>query len=177
MASHDKNAKFLQFLVKTINELIPPLDTVLSQLHEEGDDLPISLELIMGELTIVSLIFMDVDLNISKEEINLLNDFRKLIYGDKVLPFTAPNYHELCNECLCIYPHRRLSIDSLPFTVQYLQTYDQKNGTKYAKEAKEMFFRFAATIVRVDSEDWEEHLVLRNYRDVLYPKKLGNRSF
>lgn len=175
MVVHVNKAGLIQVFKESINELVSPLDTILSQSRQEGDDLPNSLELIMGELTVVALIFMDIDLDISKEEINFLNDFRKSIYDDKVVHLTAPDYNELCNKCLGIYPHSCLSIDNLPLTIQYLQIYDQKKGTEYAKKAKEMFFRFAAMIARVDGlKDWEEHLILRNYRDVLYPKNCSS---
>lgn len=73
-------------LEETINQLIGPLEIVQRQIHEdEGGDLPNGLTLLMGELTMVALIFINADFNVSEKETDILNDFRRAIYSTNLL--------------------------------------------------------------------------------------------
>jgi SpoVK/Ycf46/Vps4 family AAA+-type ATPase len=170
MASRFTSIALIRSLEETIHELIEPIESVQLQIHEEeGGDLPDGLELIMGELTMVALIFTNADLNISSDETDLLNNFRRAFYGDKSLALTSHDYQELCRKFLRIHPNRRLSIDHMPYSVPYLQIYDRENGTEYAEKAKAMFFRVANAIVKADGEEKpEEMMTLLNFKEILY---------
>ncbi len=170
MASHFRSTPLIRSLEETIHELIEPLESVQLQIHEEeGGDLPDGLELIMGELAMVALIFTNADLNISSDETDLLNNFRRAIYGDKSLALTSHDYLELCRKFLHVHPNRRLSIDHMPHSVQCLQIYDREHGTEYSEKTKAMFFRLANAIVKADgAEKTEEMMTLLNFKEILY---------
>jgi len=172
MFAHTMRFQYIQSLKRTMTELIAPVETVQGQMYEEdGRVMPTGVELIMGELTTVALIMINADLDISRKEIDLLNNFRQAVYGDKYVALAAENYNELCQKFLSMYPSRCLSIDSTPYTVQYLQTYDREHGTDFADKAKAMFLQLAVTIASADGrKDREEHIVLRNFKEVLYPQ-------
>ena len=130
MDSRFSNIPFIISLRGTILELIQPIEKIQRQIHEEeGGDSPDGLSLIMGELTMVALIFMNADFNISSKETDLLNDFRLAIYGDNSLAFTSQDYIALCRRFLRLYPDRNISIDYIPNSVKYLQIYDREHGT------------------------------------------------
>ncbi|MGI8668348.1 MAG: AAA family ATPase [Aridibacter sp.] len=171
MASRFTSIPLIWSLRETIHELIEPIESVQLQIHkEEGGDLPDGLELLMGELTMVALIFTNADFNISSDETDLLNDFRRAIYGDKSRALTSQDYLELCRKFLHIHPkNRHLSIDYVPYSVQHLQIYDREHGTEYAEKAKAMFFRLANAIVKADdAEKSEEMMMLLNFKEILY---------
>ncbi len=176
MTSRFRGIPLIHSLEETIHELIEPLENVQLQIYdEEGGELPGGLELIMGELTMVALIFTNADLNISSDETDLLNNFRRAIYGDKFVALTSHDYLELCQKFLHIHPNRHLSIDYVPYTVQYLQIYDHEHGTEYAEKAKAMFFRLANAIVKADGvEKSEENMTLLNFKEILYSSDSTN---
>ncbi len=170
MSSRFSSIPFIQSLEETIRELIKPLESIQGQIYEEeGGGLPDGLDLLMGELTMVALIFTNVDLNISEEETDVLNNFRQSIYGNESFALTSHDYRELCRKFLRIHPDRRISIDYTPYSVQYLQIYDREHGTEYAERARTMFFRLANAIVKADGvEKSEELMTLLNFKEILY---------
>jgi SpoVK/Ycf46/Vps4 family AAA+-type ATPase len=171
MPSRFRSIPLIRSLEETIHELIEPIESV--QLQTRGEDknyLPDGLELLSGELTMIALLFTNADSNISSDETDLLNDFRRTICGDESFALSSHDYRELCRKFLHIHPNRRLSIDHMPYSIQYLQSYDRENGTEYAERAKAMFFRLANAIVKADGKEKpEEMITLLNFKDILYP--------
>jgi len=170
MSSRFRSIPLIRSLEETIHELIEPIESVQLQTHgEDGNYLPDGLELLSGELTMIALIFTNADSNISSDETDLLNNFRRTICGDESFALTSHDYRELCRKFLRIHPNRRLSIDHLPLSVQYLQIYDREHRTEYAERAKAMFFRLANAIVKADDiEKPEEMMTLLNFKEILY---------
>jgi len=171
MSSRFRSIPLIRSLEETIHELIEPIESV--QLQTRGEDknyLPDGLELLSGELTMLALLFTNADSNISGDETDLLNDFRRTICGDESFALSSHDYRELCRKFLQIHPNRRLSIDHMPYSIQYLQSYDRENRTEYAERAKAMFFRLANAIVKADGKEKpEEMITLLNFKDILYP--------
>lgn len=170
MSPRFSSIPLVRSLEETIHELIEPIESVQLQIHgEDGNYLPDGLELLTGELTMVALVFTNADLNISGDETNLLNNFRRAICGDESFALTSHDYRTLCRKFLRVHPHRRLSIDHMPYSVQYLQIYDRKHGTEHAERARAMFFRLANAIVKADgTEKQEEMMTLLNFKEILY---------
>ena len=153
-----------------IEELIEPLER--AQLESEGESgthVPRSLDLIMGELTMIALLFTNVDLNIKAEEVDFINDMRRTIYGEGCPLLTLSDYEALCRQFLHLYPKRLLTIDHLPKSIRYLLEFDRGNSTKYADKARAVFVQFAEAIISADRNvDQYESMTLSNFKDVLY---------
>jgi hypothetical protein len=165
------NREVLASLKESIEELVPPLEA--AQVEAFGNDdnsVQNGLELIMRELTMMTLLLTDVDLNVSSGELDLINDMRRAVYGDQVPLLSFSNYEQLCRDLLHLYPHGRLSVDVMPITISNLLAYDQAQGTKLAEKARSLFMRFAEAMVSADeNKDAVESMVVANFRDILYP--------
>jgi len=174
MSSHSKSIQLVESLKGTIRELVEPIERIQLRIHnEESGCEPNGLELIAGELTMVVLIFTNADLNITKDETDLLNNFRQAICGGDSFALTSDDYLDMCRRFLRIHPNRRLSIDHPPSTVRYLDTYDREHGTEYAQKAKDIFFKLASAIVQADGiERPEEMMTLLNFKEILYSSDL-----
>lgn len=164
-----RNSNLTRSLKETIHELVAPLECVQRQIHEKGGGrLPNGLDLLMGELTNVALIFANIDLNLSEQKRDLLNDFYRSIYVTKTLILPSDDFFQLCRKFVGTYPDRWLSIDYTPDSVQYLQSHDREHGTEYAEKAKAIFFRLASAIVNADGvETSQETITLLNFKEIL----------
>ncbi len=170
MTSQYANLSLLRSLKRAIDELIEPLESAQSEFHgQEGRNLPNGLHLLMGELTMIGLLFTNMDLNVSSDELNLMNSIRRAVYGDEVRLLDSSDFRELCRKFLRMYPERRLTLDHMPSSVRYLLVYDREHGTEYAEKARTVFFRFANAIVKSDEKEHPVELItLSNFKDVLY---------
>jgi AAA+ superfamily predicted ATPase len=159
-----------QSLRDSFRELIIPLRQILREFQEiEEEKLPDAVDLLLGEVTMVALLFMSVDRKVSDEELSFVNDLRRSISGETVELLDSKEYDELCQQFLRLYPKRKMTIDHLPSSVNYLLAYDAKYGTVYAGKARSFLVRFAHSMVKADNvEDWLELNVLTNFKDVLF---------
>ena len=163
------NLSKLASLKESIEELVTPLETAQLEVSESRKEQN-GLDLIMGELTMITLLLTNVDLNVSAGELDLINDMRRAIYGEGVPLLTSSDYEELSREFLHLYPKRRLTIDHLPSSIRYLLAYDQLHGTAYTEKARALFLRFAEAMVSADqNKDSVESMILMNFKDILYP--------
>lgn len=175
MSSHSNSIQLVESLETTIRELIDPIEKIQAQIHnEESGYIPNGLELIAGELTMVVLVFSNVDLNITDEETSLLNNFRRAVCGDDAFGLTSDDYLDMCRRFLHAHPDRRLSIDQKPYTVQFLQSYDRQHKTEYAQEAIAIFLQLAQAVIAADGiERPQEMMTLLNFKEILDSQDSG----
>jgi len=127
------------------------------------------LDLIMSDLTMIALLLTNVDLKVSSDELAVINDIRRSVYGEEVPLLNSSDYEELCREFLHLYPKKRLTIDHLPSSIQHLLAYDQLHGTAYVEKARALFLRFAEAMVSADQNEGSvESIILANFKDILY---------
>jgi hypothetical protein len=171
MVMQKANLSTLAHLRQSIEELVPLIETAQSEVSgESGKKAQNGLELLMSDLTMIALLLTNVDLKVSADELDLINDLRRAIYGAGVPLLNSFDYDELCREFLRLYPKKRLTIDQLPNSIKYLLAYDQVHGTEYAEKARALFFQFAEAIVSADqNKDSVESIMLLNFKDILYP--------
>ncbi|MBI4674025.1 MAG: hypothetical protein HY741_20455 [Chloroflexi bacterium] len=165
----DSNAPIFLSLRQAIEELVPPLDAAIAELPSERIVRARNgLELIMSELTMLAVILTNVDYRVSAEELAVINDMRRVVYGEESPSFTAQDYKDLCRQYLALYPKGILTLDALPDSIEFLLLYDQAHGTAYAAKARDLFIRFTEEIVRADqNKDSIESIVVLNIKDVL----------
>ena len=165
----EENLSILRSLKQNIEELIPPLEAAQKETHgEDTETVKDSLDLIMGELTMVVVMLTNIDSDISATELELINDMRHVVFGKEIPELTSDNYLGLFREFLQLYPDKRLTLDHVPSSIRLLQTYDQGHSTDYAVKAKSLFLQFAEAIVKADKEeDFGESISLANFKDIL----------
>ena len=165
----EENLSILRPLKQNVEELIPPLDAAQIEIYgEDKERIVDSLDLIMGDLTMVAVMLTNIDSDIAARELELINDMRHVVFGYGIPELTANNYMELFREFLQLYPDKRLTLDHLPSSIRLLQTYDQGHDTEYAGKAKSLFIQFAEAIVKADQEeDFGESITLANFKDTL----------
>ena len=165
----DENLSILRPLKQNVEELIPALEAAQKEVYgEENERIVDSLDLIMGDLTMVVVMLTNVDSDIAARELELINDMRHVVFGYGIPELTANNYMELFREFLQLYPNKQLTLDHIPPSIRLLQAYDQGHGTEYAGKAKSLFIQFAEAIVKADrEEDFGESITLANFKDTL----------
>jgi len=123
----------------------------------------------MGELTMVVLMLTNVDAEISKSELMLLNDMRHVVFGYSIQELNSNDYFELSKKFLQLYPKRTFTLDHKPASVRVLLDYDEKHGTDFADKTRIIFTKFADAIVLADKEEQAiEKIILENFKDILY---------
>jgi len=165
----EENLSILRSLKQNVEELIPPLEAAQKEIYgEDKESMKDSLDLIMGELTMVVVMLTNIDSEISATELELINDMRHVVFGYGIPELTSDNYIGLFREFLQLYPNRRPTLDHVPTSIRLLQTYDQGHDTEYANKAKSLFIQFAEAIVKADKEeDFGESITLENFKDTL----------
>jgi len=165
----EENLSILRSLKQNIEELIPALDAAQNEIYgEDQESKKDSLDLIMGELTMVVVMLTNIDSNISPAELELINEMRHVVFGSGIPELTSDDYTGLFREFLQLYPDKRLTLDHVPTSIRFLQTYDQGHATEYAGKAKNLFIQFAEAIVKADQEeDFGESITLANFKDIL----------
>jgi hypothetical protein len=165
----EENLSILRPLKQSVEELIPPLEAAQKEIYgEDKEGIIDSLDLIMGDLTMVVVMLTNIDSDIAARELELINDMRHVVFGYGIPELTSNNYMELFREFLQLYPNKRLTLDHIPPSIRLLQTFDQGHGTEYAGKARNLFIQFAEAIVKADSEeDFGESLTLANFKDTL----------
>jgi hypothetical protein len=165
----EENLSLLKPLKQNVEELIPPLEAAQKEIYREDKERIIdSLNLIMGDLTMMVVMLTNIDSDIAAKELGLINDMRHVVFGYGIPELTSNNYIELFREFLQLYPNKRLTLDHIPSSIRLLQTYDQGHGTEYAGKAKSLFIQFAEAIVKADrEEDFGESITLANFKDIL----------
>ena len=156
----EENLSILRSLKQNVEELIPPLEAAQKETYgEDNESIKDSLDLIMGELTMVVVMLTNIDSDISATELELINDMRHVVFGDGIPELTSDNYLGLFREFLQLH---------VPSSIRLLQAYDQAHGTEYAGKAKSLLVQFAEAIVKADrEEDIGESITLANFKDIL----------
>ena len=166
----EENLSILKSLKQNVEELIPPLEAAQKEIYgEDKESIKDSLDLIMGDLTMVVVMLTNIDSDIAATELKLINDMRHVVFGDSIPELTSNDHMGLFQEFLQLYPSKRLTLDHIPASIRFLQTYDQGHGTEYADKAKSLFIQFAEAIVKADrEEDFIESNTLANFKDILH---------
>src|ERR1700730_14654376 len=95
------NREILASLKESIDELVKPLEAAQAEASGNDDNtMQNGLELIMGELTMVTLLLTDVDLNVSTGELDLINEMRRAVYGEQVSVLSSSDYEQLSRDLL-----------------------------------------------------------------------------
>ncbi|MCL5951187.1 MAG: hypothetical protein M1132_05600 [Chloroflexi bacterium] len=137
-------AALVEYLRSTISELAK-----VPGFH----GLPAPKQLFFNELVVTAMRFSGADNTITDEEVSLLWDVMQGtgVFTDSELSLShLARLRELLER---IYHEHREQYDAnqVPRSVLALTSYDGRNGTQYAEEAKEMFYRFAAALTQSDS--------------------------
>lgn len=165
----EESLSILRSLKQNIEELVPPLEAAQKEIYgEDKESIKDSLDLIMGDLTMVVVMLTNIDSDISATELELINEMRHVVLGYGIPELTSEDYIGLFREFLQLYPDKRLTLDHVPSSIRLLQTYDQGHGTEYAGKAKSLFIQFAEAIIKADrEEDFGESITLANFKDIL----------
>lgn len=156
-------------LIRSIQGEFAQLRLPLRELDIGPDRLLI--DLVAGDLVMVCVFFAGLDGEIALEERNAINDMRRAIAPLAPLAMNFKDVDDLYHKFVRHYPGRVLSADCLPYTVRYLQGYDETHGTSYAQRASALFAKVAEAVVNVDGHsDVYETITLANFRELLQPE-------
>lgn len=169
MPFHPASSDLVQYIQRTIPDLVDPIESIQWLAWEPGDALPDGMRLIHDELFILALQLSIVDKDISEQEVDVWRDVHRVFEDsddDDILPSRTLRdiYRKLVREKPGYYGQlSRLA------TVGFLEIYDDQHGTDYAYKAKALFFRFARTLVNADGKaTQDEEIALTNLQMLLY---------
>jgi len=165
----DETIAILRSLKENIEELIPPIESAQEKLVEElSQDRQKGVDLIMSDLTMIVILLTNADMEISAEELKLINDMRHVVYGYGIPELTSKDYTGLFKDFLRLFPDKRLTLDHVPSSIRLLRTYDEEHSTGYAGKGVNLFIQFGEAIVKADQkQDFAESVLLRNFIDTL----------
>jgi hypothetical protein len=163
------NTAALESLRQATQLLVEPLKLAIAESAVETGSEPVDAsDLLVGDLSMVALLLTNVDLQVSAEELALMNGLRQAVYGPGARLLQSSDYEDLCQEFLTLYPQKRLTLDSMPKSIVYLIAYDERHKTAYANQARDLFVRFAEAMLGADQNtDAMESIILLNFKDVL----------
>lgn len=149
MFRHSDSLAFIQYLQKTVNNLIVPLEQVQWAMRNQGHNLPIAHETISNYFLFIGHHFAHLDDKISEEEISFTEDILESL--GKV-NFNRPTNSQLLQQATQMINLNRHALQQLgvPPAVVLLQMYDSHHGTDFATQAKTMYFRFANAVTKTD---------------------------
>jgi hypothetical protein len=74
-------------------------------------------------------------------------------------------------------PHLLKRLDRTPVSVSYLETHDERHGTRHADRARALFFQFANLVIKADGRVTpREEVALAELKEKLYPAGLPSRE-
>jgi hypothetical protein len=107
-------------------------------------------------------------MEISTEELKLINDMRHVVYGFGIPELTSNDYTGLFKDFLRLYPEKRLTLDHVPTSIRLLRTYDDEHNSGYAAKGVNLFIQFGEAIVKADQKrEIAESFLLENFINIL----------
>lgn len=94
----DETLLLLRSLKQTIDEIAPFLDKAQTEVY--GKIQESSMDLVMGELTMVVVMLTNADSNLDSNELKIINDMRHVVYGYGIQELDSNN---------CVESHKLIS--------------------------------------------------------------------
>ncbi len=170
MARHKDSLKFIEYLQNTITDLTEPLEEIEQEINGYSD-----IRFLIGtELLDVGSAFAYANRNITESEAAFIIDIHDFLDHEDIADFRANWVETFDNKYYQNYIQEWVTkfspTDNLlvPQSVEFLQIYDERNGTDFTTQAKSMFFRFANMVAKADGNICEEEqILLSKYKDTL----------
>jgi hypothetical protein len=159
----EKNQKLIASLSKTLGELAAPLEQSLRVVWR-GDGVPSARSVIENQLTLTAQHFINLRDATDADKQRYYEQVCKLFrLSPRPDAFPLPSRQDLP-------PHLLKRLDRTPVVVSYLETYDQRHGTRQADRARHALFEFANLVIKSDGRiSPAEELALVEFKHVLYP--------
>lgn len=174
MTRHKDSLAFIKYLQHTITKLTLPFEAMENEIKGYSD-IRFS---ISAELLHLGTVFAYADRDVTEPEAAFIQDIHNFLDLDDVDDFLDNwvevfgnkfDYQNAIHESATKFSSTSLTDNlSIPEPVEFLQIYDERNGTDFATQAKSMFFRFANEIAKSDGNICEEEqILLSEYRNIL----------
>ncbi len=172
MDEHASHTAAVQALKNRIDELSGPLSHALGQADSKSDSYSQALHLLMGELSMVALLFTTTDKEVAYEEREIINDLHQSVYENSSFLLTSDDPTTIYRELLSRYPKVKISLDHLPASILHLESYDRENNTNYSQQARDLFLQLVQLIAHADSRmDDIEDITIANFKAMLSPSE------
>jgi stage V sporulation protein K len=157
------NRKLIESLLKTFGELGAPLGESI-RIVWRGGGAPSARSVLDNQLTLTALHFINLRETTDAEKqryYELLCKLFRLAPRPDAFPFADRRD---------LPPHLLKRLDRTPVAVSYLETYDQRHGTRHADRARHALFEFANLVIKSDGRITPaEELALVEFKHTLYP--------
>lgn len=174
MAFHKDSFTLKQYLSKTIPDLIDPLEEMIWDEWEPGDDPVDGREAISLDFFCLAYQIAYSDRNVSVSEMQYYADIANFMRSDSESDYNDPK--SMAIRALEFVKNNNLYMKiSKPFCIRHFEDYDILNGTNYSDKAKSMFFRFANAMAKADGQiTSKEEIALASLKNLLYPQGFAN---
>lgn len=150
MMFNPANSDLLQYIRRTIPELVDPVEAIQWSAWEPGEALPDGMRVILDGLFILTLQLSIVDQDISEQEVGVFRDVARMFeYMDDDGTLPLRTLRDIYRKVVRDDPEFYCQL-SRPAAIDFLEIYDDQHGTDYAYKAKALFFRFANVLLNAD---------------------------
>lgn len=171
MIRHPESPKLVRHIEKITRGLILPLEEILWDFWEEGDDTPDALLSLRVSLWEVGIYFSNLDGNVSEDEAAYIMDIQTALGAGEYNKLDNRYFLNLIRQA--IRERSKILRLDVPYEVSRLQIYDKRNNTGFAQQAKSLFFRYANAVTKADgtvSPTEQEELL--HYKELLFNNQL-----
>ena len=163
MLSDEANRKLIESLTKTLGELVAPLEESIRTVWR-GGGAPSGRSVLDNQLTLTALHFINLREATDEQKQRYYELLCKLFrLTPRANAFPVAERRDLP-------PHLLKLLDRTPVAVSYLETYDQRHGTRRADRARHALFEFANLVIKSDGRITPaEELALVEFKHTLYP--------
>jgi hypothetical protein len=161
--SDEGNRKLIESLSKTLGELVAPLEASIRVVWR-GGGAPAGRSVLDNQLTLTALHFINLRESTDSEKQRYYEQLCKLFrLQPRANAFPVASRSDLP-------PHLLKLLDRTPVAISYLETYDQRHGTRQADRARHALFEFANLVIKSDGRITPaEELALVEFKHTLYP--------
>jgi ATPase family associated with various cellular activities (AAA)/AAA lid domain len=161
--SDEGNRKLIASLSKTLGELAAPLEESI-RIVWRGGGAPSARSVLDNQLTLTALHFINLREATDDEKQRYYERLCKLFsLAPRPDSFPFADRRDLP-------PHLLKRLDRTPVVISYLETYDQRHGTRQADRARHALFEFANLVIKSDGRITPaEELALVEFKHTLYP--------
>jgi hypothetical protein len=173
MAFHSDSSSIKRYIIDCYPQFIAPIEEIIWNNFEENDDIPDGKFFIRVSFATLSKTLSNLDNGYSLQEVDFFRDIEQIFLeadeDEDSSYLSSEKLLEIFQNNLDTNRHLFEEI-KLPYTIQYLDIYDNAYGTNFGQLARTMFIRFATAYVKADGRVNNQKLGgLEKLRKLFYP--------
>jgi SpoVK/Ycf46/Vps4 family AAA+-type ATPase len=171
MSFHSESSSIKRYIIECYPQFISPIEAVEWAIWETDNDIPDGKNIIWIGFYSLSMALSNIDNDFSLQEIDFFRDIKQEFDGDDDNVDNISSHQLLEIYQNSFEKNRHLFGEvKIPAAIEYLDIYDNANGTSFGQSARTMYFRFANTFVKADGKVTTQEIeALEKLKELFYP--------